>query len=417
MGSAAAWQLANAGQEVILIERQSSTYTSGSSFGESRICRSLGPKHDTWSYLHRRALVETENLTSFLNSKDSAPHKMEDVYTTSPVTYLLNTDKKAVVNRMLRQQQDEYKSANNPEDGLKLFDVNLSESQIVIQEYRKHSGTINPKVLISKMHLAIELKGSKILYEKKVKSIKKIARQSETGYEIEITDHVSGQKENLIAKKVVCAAGPYLATLLRDANSEIVRLITPKRVPLSFFKIVPSKYQTYSAKQKEKIIKFFPLIDVGPSYHFSMIEKMDEHGIPLIKSGGHFQRSAIEDLDTVWQKEVTQEEITWTKEHLLAYFKFINIPLRSDELIYDHGYSCVYSVTENEVPLLDYLPDHEGNPDPNFVMVGGMSGVGAKGAMAYGKMAANLLLGVNEDDFMYRKTLGKLSFEGRKVSS
>lgn len=413
MGSSAAWQLANANEKVLLIEQQGKEYTFGSSLGEARISRSLGPKYDIWSYLHRRAVSETEILLDFLNSEgDIALHKMEDIYTTSPSTYILHTDKKEVVDRMLRQQEDQYEFASSPSEAKEKFQVNLPEKQIVIQEYRRHTGTINPKVLISKLHTAIELKGSKVSYDKKIESVRKIEEQEGPGYEIVLTNNVDGQKEKILAKKVVCAAGAYTGSLLKDINPLIESVINPKRVALAFFKVASSRYKSYSSTQKQRFKNFYPAIDLGPRHHFSMIEKIDTDGIPIIKTGGHFQRNEITDLPNVWKKEVTEEEIAWTKTNVLAYFEFLDLPLKPEELIYSHGYSCVYSLTESEVPLLDLLPNRDNTPDPNFVLMGGMSGVGAKGSLTYGRMAANLLLGLNESHFMYKKTLQKLSFEG-----
>ncbi|SDH52863.1 FAD-dependent oxidoreductase [Winogradskyella thalassocola] len=46
MGSSTAWELSKYQQNVLLLEQQDSIYTFGSSFGEARISRSLGPKED-----------------------------------------------------------------------------------------------------------------------------------------------------------------------------------------------------------------------------------------------------------------------------------------------------------------------------------------------------------------------------------
>ncbi len=46
-----------------------------------------------------------------------------------------------------------------------------------------------------------------------------------------------------------------------------------------------------------------------------------------------------------------------------------------------------------------------GTPDPSLVVIAGLSGVGAKGALAYGLLAANQLLGKSSDDKMYQKAL------------
>ena len=53
IGSSTAWELSKYGEEVLLIEQQDSVYTFGSSFGEARISRSLGPKNDVFSGLEK----------------------------------------------------------------------------------------------------------------------------------------------------------------------------------------------------------------------------------------------------------------------------------------------------------------------------------------------------------------------------
>jgi len=48
-----------------------------------------------------------------------------------------------------------------------------------------------------------------------------------------------------------------------------------------------------------------------------------------------------------------------------------------------------------------YIPLENKQRNPNFIVVDGLSGVGGKGAMAYGRIAANLLLNKTEEEKMY----------------
>ena len=66
MGSSTAWQLSKYNQNVLLIEQQDSIYTFGSSFGEARISRSLGPKDNIFSYLQQTSVSETQHLIDYL---------------------------------------------------------------------------------------------------------------------------------------------------------------------------------------------------------------------------------------------------------------------------------------------------------------------------------------------------------------
>ncbi len=405
MGSATAWQLSRAGENVLLLEQQDEEYTFGSSFGEARICRSLGPKNDIWSYLHRRALEETEILIQFLNANDSKSHSMEDIYTDSPVTYILHSDKSEVVKRMLRQQDDNYECATSPEEALRKFGVRTTNNRIVIQEYRRFTGTINPKMLIRKLHKSITLKKGEIRYQQQVQSI----TIKDGVYEVEFKDLKSESSQKLKARKIISAAGPYTGTLLKRLVPSIDKLITPKRVFLAFLKIDPNRFDNYSPEQKQRIFNFFPLIDLGPDHIFSMIEKKDANGHPLFKVGGHFLREEISNLDETWKKELTANEIEWSKKSITDYFEFLNIPLDESDLTHQSGYSCVYSMTESEIPIVSNLPNPENSQDPNAVLLGGMSGVGAKGSLTYGLLATHLLLGKEEDGFMYQKVKRALS--------
>ncbi len=413
MGSATVWQLSQADKNVLLLEQQGEEYTFGSSYGEARICRSLGPKNDIWSYLHRRALEETEQLIEFLNAEDTVHHKMADIYTDTPVTYVLHTKKVEAVQRMLRQQDDNYECATSPKEALNKFGVKIPAGRIVIQEYKKYTGTMNPKALIQKLHKGVLLKGNEINYKQQIKNI----RRNDNGYQIEVMDLMSGTINRIDSKKIVVAAGPYSGPLLKDIAPVFDKLITPRRVFLAFLKIDPKRFESYNSEEQQKIFNFYPLIDLGPDHVFSMIEKKDEHGHPLFKVGGHFLREEISDLDETWLKGLSGSEIEWSKMRTLDYFKFLNVPLEKDDLSYQSGYSCVYSLTDSEIPIVSNLPNLDSSPDPNGVVLGGMSGVGAKGSLTYGLMATHLLLNKDESGFMYQKVKRALNFSTANQSN
>ena len=68
---------------------------------------------------------------------------------------------------------------------------------------------------------------------------------------------------------------------------------------------------------------FYPMIDLGSEHIFSMIEKYEDE-IPIIKIGGHYNRSEISDLDQVWKQEVTENEIDWSKSRVIEYLHNID---------------------------------------------------------------------------------------------
>ena len=195
-------------------------------------------------------------------------------------------------------------------------------------------------------------------------------------------------------------------------------LITPKRVFLAFLQISPEKYQQLDEHARSQLNRAYPVINSTASIRqgkfYSMFERDGEDGNPVIKIGGHFQRSDINSLNNVWQQELSEEEIRWSVENTGRYLRMQGLPVNDEDLHLVDGSSCVYSLTNSEVPLVSQLVTLSGEMDSNFVVMAGMSGVGAKGAMAYGLIAKNLLLGISENDLDYRQTEDALGFDRPK---
>lgn len=408
MGSSTAWELSKNGERVLLIEQQDSIYTFGSSLGEARISRSLGPKDDIFSFLQQRSVAETKGLIEYLNSKENgANHSMEDIYRTSPVTYIRYKSQEEEINLLLKEQEDTYEYAPDRESARNLFGMEIPDSVRIIREYKQHSGTLNPKVLISKLHTGIKYHENRILYNEKVISLKK----RNSLYEIQIENTQTGKQRTILSKKVVAAAGPYNGTLVEDIAPYFKKLITPKRLFLAFLKISPSVYQGLSRDQKERINQFYPVADINSEIFYSMIENYDENDIPILKVGGHFLRTDIQNLDEVWEIELDKQEIEWSKQNTLDYLRMLTIPVQYEDLQFVRGYSCVYSLTESEIPYVTHAITEKGEWDTNFVLVGGMSGIGAKGSLTYGVIASNLLRGKTETDKIYQDTEQALGTE------
>ena len=404
IGSSTAWELSKYGEEVLLIEQQDSVYTFGSSLGEARISRSLGPKNDMFSYLQQTSVRETQGLVDYLN-KDTKfqTHQMEDIYTTSPVTYIYEKAQLKEVNKLLDSQTDKYEYAPNSSKAFEIFGMRIPDSAMVIREYKKHSGTLNPRVLISKLHEGIRKKGNRIRYNEKVTVLKKVNGI----YEIEITNSKTGETEKLFSKKVVAAAGPFNGSLVKDIAPYFEALITPKRLFLAFFKINRHTYESLTEEQLNRLREFYPVAYMDSEIFYSMIEKYDDQGMPIIKVGGHFLRTDINDLNSVWQKELSTQEIKWSKENTTNYLGSLNLPITAKDLEFYSGYSCVYSMTKTEIPYVTNVL-HDSAIDPNFVLAGGMSGIGAKGSLSYGLIAANLLLNKKDTSAIYNKTIKAL---------
>jgi glycine/D-amino acid oxidase-like deaminating enzyme len=405
MGSSTAWELSKNGQNVLLIEQQDSIYTFGSSLGESRISRSLGTKEDIFSYLQQTSVNETKNLINYLNEGETGTrHSMEDIYTTSPVTYMYSKSELNEVEKLLEGQTIKYQYASNKKEAKEKFGMQIPDTTIVVREFNKYSGTLNPKVLIKKLHLGIRKSGNRVNYNQKVTSLKK-----ENGiYEIRIIDTKTGTDKTILSKIVVAAAGPYNGTLVKDVAPYFSDLISPKRLFLSFIKIKSDKYDILTSDQKDRLVSSYPVAYLNSEIFYSMIEKYDDMQRPLLKVGGHFLRTEINDLDKVWQKELTAQEILWSKKNTADYLNKLDIPVELSDLEYHKGYSCVYSLTESEIPYVSQAIKNDIQIDSSFVLIGGMSGIGAKGSLAYGLIAADLALGNENNSFMYQKAKSAL---------
>lgn len=400
MGSSTAWELSKYGQNVLLLEQQDSVYTFGSSSGEARISRSLGPKEDIFSFLQQTSVKETEHLINFLNKGELEElHSMQDIYTTSPVTYIYTQSQLNDVEHLLDGQLDKYEYASAKDEAEEKFGMKISDTTLVIREYKQYTGTLNPKILIKKLHLGIRKSGNSIGYNQKVTSLKK----DDGLYTIKITDTKTGKNKTILSKKVVAAAGPYNGILMKDIAPYFSELIKPKRLFLSFLKIKSGKYDMLTSDEKIRLTSSYPVAYLNSEIFYSMIEKFDKNQRPLLKAGGHFLRTDIQDLDKVWEMKLTEQEIQWSKENTVDYLKKLDLPIIASDLEYVKGYSCVYSLTESEVPYVSNIIKNKVDIDSSFVLVGGMSGIGAKGSLAYGLIAADLILDKKNDSLMYGK--------------
>ena len=417
MGSSTAWHLSDQGSSVLLLEKQDSIYTEGSSFGDARIARSSNRGNDIWSYLHNSSVAETQKLIAYLQKADvSHEYKMEDVYTTLPVTYVGRTTIYERLYASLIRQKVDYEMAVTPEEAKSKFDVVLPDSVLLQREYNKFSGTVNPHKLIQYLHKAIVQKGNKIQYNRKVLDVK--FNENSQLYEITYEDGKKGGVHLLHTKKVISAAGPYTGKLLENIAPYFDTLINPQRVFLAFLKINKEAYEKLSHDEKTKILDYYPVINSSKGTRdgsfFSMIEYFDEYNIPVIKIGGHFQRSEIAILDDVWSQELSDSEINWSISSTHNYFKQLNLPIAENNIELVKGYSCVYSLTGTEIPFVTPIINKDQSPNENFIVLGGLSGVGAKGAMTYGLLAANTLNKKTRNDSMYLHVTQELGFERLK---
>jgi glycine/D-amino acid oxidase-like deaminating enzyme len=403
MGSSAAWQLSQYGEKVLLIEQQGPNYKTGSSYGQSRISRSLGPDKDIFSFIHNKAVSEAKRLISFLNtSEKGAFHCMEDIYVTNPVTYIFDESGTKEIEALCHPKQNDYHKVASGKNIFEVFGMTMQDSNTVIREYRDYTGMINPKVLISKLHKGIKHYDNEILFSQIIINIS----QKDNFYEIETIDFMTQKRQLFLTEKLVIAAGPHTGKLLSKIAPSFSELINPVRVFSAFFKISSSAYKTFTAKQKETIRLSVPLFYQYGNMFYAMIDSTADDGSPIFKTGGHALYHNIESIDECWGIKPSAENIEWSGEEMYQYLKALNIPLEKRDIEYVHGHSCVYSLTALKIPVVTSV---KSKIDNSFIAIGGMNGVGAKGSLCYGLIAANTLLNKQDDDPMYVKTKDALN--------
>jgi glycine/D-amino acid oxidase-like deaminating enzyme len=407
MGSSAAWKLAERGANVTLVEQQSENYLHGSSYGSARIARSLGPKKDIFSYLHNQTVKEVSRLVDFLNTDNyGARHQMEDIYSTSPVSYLYHRDQwDKIAQLRFKKQKGDYRLGSS-RSAFRKFGMTIPDDTLLVREYRQHSGTMNPTELIRKLQLGIAQKGSQVKYNRLVtRLVKKGGR-----FEVTITNLKKGKTRTVQFDRVVVASGAYTVDILKDFAPYLNRVITPKKVVISCFRIKQQRYDQLTVAEKEAVFNAQPFFSQIGKEYYSMIKVPEEDGAsPLFKAGGHQLRRNIRDLNRIWTEKPRKKDRKWAKKQFRKHFEMLEIYLTKKDVEVVETYNCVYAETRNQVPLVTKLLNKYGSLDPNIVMIGGMSGIGAKGCLAYGAIGADLLLGKKgEVKKMYRKTVKAL---------
>lgn len=390
MGSSVAWKLAQKGVHVTVLEQQGEKYDLGSSYGESKIARSLGPKKDVFSYVHNCTIKEVKELIAFLNQENkSAEYTMEDVYSTSPVSYLYSRSQYDKVRKLrYKKQRKEYRVASS-RSSFRKFGISIKQDQIMVQESRNYSGTFNPTQLMRLLHEAIHAKGGEIKYHQKILNLVKV----DDHFEVQVQDTQTDSISALKYEKVVVAAGGFTVQILKDFAPYFNRVVTPKRVPISYFKISDERYEKLLDSEKENIRRSHPMFSQLGKEYFSMINETPAKGSPIFKAGGHQIRRNIIDIDAVWTSPPRKKEIKWIKKKFRKHMQMLEIFLKKTEIELVKTYNCVYSDTSTNIPLVTNIFNQHGSLDKNIVVVSGMSGVGAKGCLGYGLIGADLITG------------------------
>ncbi len=404
MGSSVAWKLVERGAEVTMIEQQGANYSQGSSYGKARISRSLGPKKDVFSYVHKQTVKEVAKLLDFLNTEDpKQAHRIDEIYSTSPVSYLFHRDEyhSKIKKFRFKKQKRDYRTAS-PNSSFRKFSMSIPDDTIIVREHRQYSGTLNPSALLKKLHAGIEKKGGQIKYEHQVVGLIK----KEDFFELSILNTKTKKTQILKAKKVLVSSGAYIADTLKEFAPYFNRLITPKKVVQSFLKIKDEAYAQLTDVEKKALHNGFPFFSQIGKEYFAMISEQEEGVSPIFKAGGHQRRRNIHDLQKVWDEKPQKKDLKWIKKHFKKHLEMFEIYLSKKDIEEVSSCNCVYAETRTKIPIVSTIFNKYGRLDANIAVIAGMSGIGAKGCMCYGLLAADLLLGKEDKPSkMYRRML------------
>ncbi|MEM8487790.1 MAG: FAD-dependent oxidoreductase [Bacteroidota bacterium] len=412
MGSATSWHLAQAGLPVVLLEKQDSLYTTGSSYGDTRITQKHSLLTDDEAFLHTRALKETAGLIAYLNERYEVarPYIMEHIYTTAIVTNIHPRNQKDAIVPILERQEVDFKIADSPASADEQFKMDIPDSLLVLREYGLYTGTLNPMSLINHLHLAIDGMGSEVRYRSKVTGLTK----QDDVFRIEVEHVASGEVEVMLARNVVAAAGPYTGSLLASLNPAISDLIQPQRVAEAFLKLNDERFASLTVPEQVRYAMGFPLVNSFPNEkaqpYQATVEYFEDNGNPLLKVGSQ-ERSQVSNLDMVWGLNLSAQEQGDAVDNLLDYTRLLGMSLTADDIEYVDGRSSVYSMTKTAVPYVSKVPDTNGDEIDGLVMLAGMSGTGARAAMVYGLIAANLVLGRQDEEVCFNYLMEKFRFD------
>ncbi len=278
------------------------------------------------------------------------------------------------------------------------------KDEIVIREYKEFSGTVNPRALIKALHQGIKNCGGTIRYDSEIRSIERLA----AGYRITLCAS-AGEERFIESEKLVIAAGPHNGRILENLLPSFRELLTPTRMFLAFFKMNGEMFATLPEEAKAKFTSGFPVAKFDNQVFYAMVEKYAHDGSPVIKVGGHNRRFELKQIS--WNERMPESEIAWCKDHLLSYLTKLGFSFAQEDWDCMCTYSCIYTLSNNEVPYVTNVLHQDQSIDPNAVVIAGLSGIGAKGSLAYGKFAADLLTGTNDPAYMYQKCKSAMGTE------
>ena len=350
MGSAAAYYLAAAGQNVLLLEQFELNHQQGSSYGESRVIRYsydlpiyvdlMRAAYPLWFALQEEAREQLYIKTGGLDF--GYPHE---------VTF-----------QKLKQSVDEaqldYEYLSKPEVAARFPQFNLDDGMAAI--YQEDTGLLKPsRCVLAHIRLAKKL-GATV---RDRTPVTKIMPQTDS-VEV-ITAH-----ETFTAARLIITAGSWTKSLLAPLGIDLPLRIMPCQLgfyqPLDKAAFAPDRFPVFFAHMNG---------DYG-EMPYGIPHEDDRLGVKVTTFYG-------------WQTVEHPDEVNYTPSaewvERMRNFSRQYIPGAAGETIYTRR--CLYTMTEDKHFIVDRHPAH-----PQIVMGAGFSGHGFKFTTLIGKILAELAL-------------------------
>ena len=355
MGSAAAYELAGAGQRVLGLEQFSPLHDKGSSHGKTRMIRMAYMEGDFYIPLlkaayekwHALDALSDERLITICGGFYCAPEDDPVVADTVASAKAHNLEVEVLTPDEIRKR---FPAFTPPDD--------------YIGVYEPTAGFNNPDAALKLFQRLAKNNGAKLHFDERVENV----APGDTGVEVRT------RRETYRAKKVILTTGPWLKQLTDALGVRLpmevwrmaVHWFQPHGDPVHFTPgpFVPNLWRC----PDESILYGFPQTTEGEGVKYAFHNKQ------------HIKVVPGEDFRALGEKEV--EEIATALEAFIP--SVVGHHLKSRP--------CYYSMTPDRHFLLGALP---GCPD--IVYAGGFSGHGFKFAPVIGEILKGLALGEQID--------------------
>ncbi|MEZ6139358.1 MAG: N-methyl-L-tryptophan oxidase [Zavarzinella sp.] len=346
MGSAIAWQLAQAGLRPVVFEQYTSGHQMGSSHGASRVIRTAYFEHPTYVPMVQHAFQQWERLQQETGQL---------LLTHSPCINIGQSDGALVAGVMAsaKQHQLAIEQLAAPDLMQRFPQFHIPDDFCGVLEHR--AGILHVENCLNVLQAKATQAGATFVENAVLKQI----LPTDNGFELHFQDG-----STCISPQLVVCAGAWLRGLMRQLGSSLP--LTVMRQTMHWFldfplgNYQPDQFPIFLVDSPQGIYYGMPMIDelgVKVAQHYGAPELLappdDRHGMPDDAS------TTINFLQQ-WLPGISG------KPHLSKV--------------------CLYTLTPDRHFLIDHHPDW-----PNLIVAGGFSGHGFKFAPTIGKMVLEMV--------------------------